>query len=37
MSRTAAKGGLGLQSGIIYNKSTRYRVRQVVAQDTKGK
>ena len=35
--RTAAKGRLGLQSGIVYYKSTRYGVRQVVAQGAKGK
>ena len=35
--RTAAKGRLGLQWGIVYYKSTRYRVRQVVAQGAKGK
>ena len=35
--RTAAKGRLGLQSGIVYYKSTRYGVRQVVAQGAKRK
>ena len=35
--RTAAKGRLGLQSGIVYYRSTRYGVRQVVAQGTNGK
>ena len=35
--RTAAKRRLALQSGIVYYKSTRYGVRQVVARGAKGK
>ena len=37
MLRTAAKGRLWLQSGIVYYKSTKYGVRQVVAQGAKRK
>ena len=35
--RTGAKGRFGLQAGIVYYRSTRYGVRQVVVKGTKEK